>query len=169
MFHANFHGDFFNLAKITCRLCLARSGRVLGGLRRLHEQVTPVALRMSLSAAILPLSSHSCLGFLSHDGFISALLLLILSSSFSCLAYQRRFVGQRAGTRLYEVISQSGTTLIISHYVLARKQGCLGPLNNQISPLNTTKSCYSRDVTKQRNHVLVCRFLHSPSKETLAG
>lgn len=94
MFHANFHGDFFNLAKIACRLCLARAGRVLGGPHRLTAQVTPVALRMSLSAAKLPLSSSSCLRFLSHDGFIAALLLLILSSSFSCLAYQRRFVGQ---------------------------------------------------------------------------
>lgn len=139
MFHANFHGDFFNLAKITCRLCLAHAGRVLGGLCCLHEQVTPVALTMSLSAAMLPLSSLSCLGFLSHDGFIAVLLLLILSSSFSCLAYQRRFVGQRAGTRLYEVINQSGTTLIISHYALVRSQGCLGPLNTQISPLNKSK------------------------------
>lgn len=94
MFHANFHGDFFNLAKIACRLCLACAGRVHGGPHRLPVQVTPVALTMSLSAAKLPLSSGSCLEFLSHDGFIAALLLLILSSSFSCLAYQRRFVGQ---------------------------------------------------------------------------
>jgi hypothetical protein len=59
MFHANFHGDFFNLAKIACRLCLARAGRVLGGPHRLPAQVTPVALTMSLSAAKLPLSSSS--------------------------------------------------------------------------------------------------------------
>ena len=65
-------------------------------LRRRLYQLWPrapssaLALFFSLSAAVR--------GFLSHDGFIGPHFLLILSSSFSCLAYQRRFVGHRAET-----------------------------------------------------------------------
>lgn len=55
MFHANFHGDFFNLAKIACRLRLARARCVLGGPGRLLPRVILVALTMSLSAAMLTL------------------------------------------------------------------------------------------------------------------
>lgn len=139
MFHANFHGDFFNLAKIACRLCLARAGRVLGGPHRLLAQVTPVALTMSLSAAKLPLSSGSCLGFLSHDGFIAGPSPPDPFKLFLLPGISKEICGSVSRDTVYEVISQSGTTLIISLYVLVRSQGCLAPLNNQISPSNKTK------------------------------
>ena len=109
MFHANFHGDFFNLSKMARRPGPPRAGRVLGGraartLRCAGRQGSCEDVSISSGRARLPLLSlffflsAAVRGFLSHDGFIGPHFLLILSSSFSCLAYQRRFVGHRAGT-----------------------------------------------------------------------
>ena len=103
MFHANFHGDFFNLSKMARRPGPLRAGRVLGG--RAAQTQAPAKTSLSALAARAFLCSRSFFflsaavrGFLSHDGFIGPHFLLILSSSFSCLAYQRRFVGHRAET-----------------------------------------------------------------------
>ena len=58
----------------------------------------PAARAFLCSRSFFFFLSAAVRGFLSHDGFIGPHFLLILSSSFSCLAYQRRFVGHRAGT-----------------------------------------------------------------------
>lgn len=76
--------------------CSAARGSLLR-LRRLY-QLRPRALLPLLSLFFFFFLSATVLRFLSHDGFIGPPLLLILSNSFSCLAYQRRFVGHRAGT-----------------------------------------------------------------------
>lgn len=108
MFHANFHGDFFNLSKIASRPGLVHAGRVLSvrvtrtaGCAGHSGPTDHVSIRRArvctLSLFCLPAtsqqSSDSC-----HMMASSGPLLLILSSSFSCLAYQRRLVGHRAGT-----------------------------------------------------------------------
>lgn len=58
----------------------------------------------------------------------------------------KEICGSASQDMVYEVISQSGTTLIISYYALVRSQGCVVPLTNQISPLNKAKSCIVRDI-----------------------
>ena len=102
MFHANFHGDFFNLSK-TARQPgpprafsgVAPPGRC-GLLRRRLYQLRPRAPSSALSffSPCLLHSEDPC-HMMASSGPI---FLLILSSSLSCLAYQRRFAGHRAGT-----------------------------------------------------------------------
>lgn len=139
MFHANFHGDFFNLAKIACP--------ALPGPRWMR-------LRWSPPPAC---AGHSC-G--SDDVSIScqapSLLRLMLGilvtwwlhrgpsppdpfKLFLLPGISKEICGSVSRDTVYEVISHSGTTLIISLYVLVKSQGCLAPLNNQISPSNKTK------------------------------
>lgn len=82
MFHANFHGDFFNFSKTASRPGLARAGpRVLGG-RAGRPGAPDVSISRARDARSFPVLVYyyyffspftAVLGFLSHDGFIGPL------------------------------------------------------------------------------------------------
>lgn len=150
MFHANFHGDFFNLSTIASRPSLLRGcpsprwsscpgcsaeRESLRRLRHLYQQrPEPPAARSPYPALASPHPlSSAVLGFLSHDGFIGPSSPPDPFKLFLLPGISKEICGSSSWDAAYKVISLLGTTSIICLIVLARRWGWLGLFNNSIS------------------------------------